>query len=393
MSERGEYDIIVIGGGLVGAAAALALAGDGLRLALVEGVPPPPVVDAEDDWDSRIYAVSPGNVQFLRSLGAWDARVAARAADIHAMQVTGDDAASRLDFSALEAGVATLGSIVESRQMLAGMWACLQQRSDITLFCPARCAALQLQDDRATLTLQDGRALHAALVVGADGGNSWVRAQAGLRVTSSDYRQSGVVANFACALPHRNVARQWFRADGILAWLPLPGNRISMVWSTHPEHARALLALEPEALCARVAAAGGDTLGGLRLLTPAAAFPLRLQNAESMVRPRLALVGDAAHLVHPLAGQGVNLGFRDVVELARVMRARSPQQDLGDYPLLRRYARARKLDIRSMQATTDGLHTLFSSPVPGVDKLRNWGLAMTNRMGWLKKRLMAHAIT
>jgi ubiquinone biosynthesis UbiH/UbiF/VisC/COQ6 family hydroxylase len=217
--------------------------------------------------------------------------------------------------------------------------------------------------------------------------------QAGLGVTTSDYRQMGVVANFAAEKPHGNIARQWFREDGILAWLPMPGNRISIVWSTAPGHAAELVSLAPEVLVQKVAQAGNDALGQLQLLTPAVAFPLRLQNAEVMARPRLALVGDAAHLVHPLAGQGVNLGFHDAECLARVLTERGLQADVGDYGLLRRYARARQMDIKAMQVTTDSLHTLFSSDLPGIGTLRNWGMSFTNRQQWLKRRLIAHAMT
>ncbi len=390
MSGGHDCDVIVVGGGLVGAACALALARQGLRLALVEAAPPPAPDDA--GWDRRIYAISPGNAAFLAGLGVWDALDAARIEPIAAMRVYGDDGVSGLEFDAYQAGAEALGHIVESRLLQTGLWARLREREEVELLAGARCAALRLEDAAARLVLADGRTLRARLVVGADGGHSWIREQAGIGITGSDYRQSGVVANFATERPHRGIARQWFRSDGILAWLPLPGDRMSMVWSTHPEHARALCAMTPEALCGAVAEAGGHTLGALSLLTPAAAFPLRLMHAEVLVRPRLALVGDAAHLVHPLAGQGVNLGFHDAAALAQVLGARGAQADAGDYFLLRRFERARKLDIRAMQATTDGLYTLFSSTLPGIAGLRNWGMALTNRLGWLKRRLMAHAM-
>ena len=387
-----DFDVIVVGGGLVGAACALALRGSGLRLALVEAGAPP-VLPQDDSWDSRIYAISPGNADFLSRLGVWPALDQGRIAPIAEMRIWGDDSDSRLDFSAGDSGVAALGHIVESRLMQAGLWDRLRTCADVTLISPARCASLDLGDDQASLVLEDGRTLTARLLVGADGGGSWTRRQAGLAVTTSDYRQMGVVANFAVEQSHQNIARQWFREDGILAWLPLPGKRISMVWSTTHEHAKALLVLSPDELALTVGLAGRDALGGLCCITPAAAFPLRLQNAEVMVRPRLALVGDAAHLVHPLAGQGVNLGFHDAKGLARVLAGRGPQTDVGDYGLLRRHERARQMDVRAMQAATDCLHSLFGSDMPGMFWLRNRGLNFTNRQQWLKRRLIAHAMT
>lgn len=388
---QADFDVIVVGGGLVGAAFALAMQGSGLRLALVEAGPMP-ALPQDASWDSRIYAISPGNVDFLSRLGAWSSDMT-RIAPIEAMRIWGDDGASALDFSAYEAGAETLGYIVESRWMLAGLWQRLQAVAEVSCFTGTRCAALQLHDEAATLRLQDGRALTAQLIVGADGAGSWVRQQAGLRVTTSDYRQSGVVANFQAERAHGNIARQWFREDGILAWLPLPDRRISMVWSTTQANTERLLGLSPEALSKEVAAAGGNLLGDFECLTPAVAFPLRLQNAEAMVTPRLVLMGDAAHLVHPLAGQGVNLGFHDAECLVRVLRERGASPDVGEYTLLRRYERARQMDIKAMQVMTDGLHTLFSSALPGVGALRNWGMQFTNRQQWLKRRLMAHAMT
>lgn len=391
MSMHQEFDAIVIGGGLVGTAATLALHGGGMKLALVETAAPL-VLPQNDSWDSRIYAISPGNAHFLASLGAWDMLDQERIAPIEAMQIWGDAGEAHLDFSAYEANVPALGYIVESRLMQAGLWAQLQRKDDVELFCPAHCASLAWAQDRALLELDDGRTLSARLVVGADGGNSWTRAQGGIGVNTSDYRQMGVVANFTTEMPHRNTARQWFRGDGILAWLPLPGNRISMVWSTGTAHAQELLAMAPEVLSTVVAEAGGNLLGALNLVTPAAAFPLRLQNAEVMVKPRLALAGDAAHLVHPLAGQGVNLGFHDVAGLAGVLAGRGLQADVGDYALLRRFERSRKADILAMQAMTHGLQALFGSELPGIGGLRNRGMNFTNRQQWLKRRLIAHAM-
>jgi ubiquinone biosynthesis UbiH/UbiF/VisC/COQ6 family hydroxylase len=251
---------------------------------------------------------------------------------------------------------------------------------------------LRQRDGCSEIELADGSVLHAQLVVGADGAQSWVRAQAGIRVHEHDYAQCGVVANFACALPHHDTAFQWFRADGVLALLPLPGNRASMVWSANEAHARDLMAMDARELAQCVGAAGDGVLGALETITPAASFPLKLQRVDHFVMPRLALVGDAAHNVHPLAGQGVNLGFRDARELARVLCDRGAQHDCGDYALLRRYERARREDVLSMQLATDGLQKLFGSQAVWLSRARNLGMRFMQSQSLLKRLLVQHAV-
>ena len=202
----------------------------------------------------------------------------------------------------------------------------------------------------------------------------------------------GAVANFETIKPHQHVARQWFREDGVLAWLPLAGNRISMVWSTGKAHAQELLDLSPEKLSGCVAEAGQHVLGELRLITPAAAFPLSRQRVDTLIKPRLVLIGDAAHVIHPLAGQGVNLGFRDAETLAKILLQCNAYQDIGDVMLLRRYERSRKADMMAMQHVTDGLQKLFGSSRPLLKKMRNWGLRLTDSQLTFKKRLVAQAM-
>jgi ubiquinone biosynthesis UbiH/UbiF/VisC/COQ6 family hydroxylase len=240
--------------------------------------------------------------------------------------------------------------------------------------------------------LADGRTLRARLIVGADGAESWVRTQAGIEASVRAYHQTAVVANFTTALPHHGVATQWFQRNGILALLPLPGERASMVWSTATGHADELLAQSADELAAQVMAAAHNKFGDMRVITPAAAFPLQIQRVQCLVMPRLALIGDAAHNVHPLAGQGVNLGFRDARELAQVLAERGAQSDCGDFPLLRRYERARKEDIATMQFSTDTLQRLFNKDDARLAKLRNFGLRLVNRQSWLKNLLVRHAV-
>jgi len=389
-----KFDVVIVGGGLVGASLAAALKNSGLSLALVENhaAAKPPVERALSDiWDSRIYAISPGSRRFLEESGAWSFLEDRRIAPVEAMRVFGDTGA-KLEFSAYQMGVAELACILEGSALQQALWQVLEQQENLTLFHPARCAQLRFAGEAATLTLADGRELEAKLIVGADGRDSWVRDQAGISAAPVDYRQCGVVANFACELPHRGVAHQWFQADGILALLPLPGNRVSMVWSVSPEQSAELLALTHEELAGKVSAAAHHTLGGLRLITPPASFPLRLLVLPRITAPRLALMGDAAHNMHPLAGQGVNTGFRDARQLARILAERGAQNDCGDAQLLRRYERKRKEDIYSMQATTYGLKQLFNNDVPLLRGMRNLGLAATNHLVPLKKMLMQHAL-
>lgn len=384
-----HQDVVVVGGGLVGASLALALDGSGLSVTLVEPRTAPAAASGKT-WDSRVYAVSPGNAEFLDRLGVWQRLDPQRVQRVESMLISGDRAQGRLSFSAYDAGLRELAHIVESGALQQALNEAIAERGRVRQLCPARPSALQVGDGAARLDLDDGRSLVADLVVGTDGGDSWVRQAAGIPAQVSDYGQSGVVANFETALPHRGAARQWFRDDGVLALLPLPGNRVSMVWSTALEHAQALLALQAQALAEAVAAASGGVLGALRVITPAAGFPLRLARVAKLAAPRVALAGDAAHNVHPLAGQGVNLGFRDVRELADVLAARGPR-DCGDSALLRRYERARREDILTMEFGTDGLQKLFASRSVWISGLRNTGMGGLDRLSLLKNLLIRHA--
>jgi 2-octaprenylphenol hydroxylase len=389
-----EFDIVIIGGGLVGAGLAASLKQSGLSLALVESQSSPMranVPASVEDWDSRVYAISPGSRSFLEQSGAWSLLDDGRIAPVEAMRVFGDTGAE-LEFSAYQMGVAELACIVENRELQQALWRVLQHQENLTLIHPAQCASLHSAADKATLVLEDGRTLSARLVIGADGRDSWVRNQAGISAAPVDYRQHGVVANFTCELPHRGIAHQWFKTDGILALLPLPGNRVSMVWSVGTEQSARLLAMPHDELCAQVNAASFHTLGNLQLITPPAAFPLRLLVLSQISAPRVALIGDAAHNMHPLAGQGVNTGFRDARQLAQLLVGRGAQNDCGDAQLLRRYERKRKEDIYTMQAATYGLKHLFNNDAPLLRVARNLGLRATNRIFPLKKLLMQHAL-
>ena len=389
-----DFDVLIIGGGLVGASLAAALRHSGLSLALVESRPASnddTAPSAMDSWDSRIYAISPGSAEFLQQCGAWQALDKQRVQAVEQMRVFGDTGAE-LDFSAYQLGVPQLTFILENTALQQALWQGLHEQHNLTLMRPARCANLSWHDDHALLQLEDGRELRARLVVGADGSDSWVRREAGMIEPLTLYHQHAVVANFTIEKPHRGTAFQWFQTDGILALLPLPQQRVSMVWSLSPEQAQRLQDMAPQELCAQVSAASDYVLGDLQLLTPPAAFPLHQLKLSRIVQPRLALAGDAAHSVHPLAGQGVNLGLRDARVLAQVLAQRGAQPDCGNIALLRRYERARKEDVLSMLVTTDTLKRLFNNDHPLLRSARNLGLAATNRIAPLKKMLARHAL-
>lgn len=387
-----RVDVVIVGAGLVGASLAAALRDADLTLALIEPRPPARARDPEQ-WDSRVYAISPGSTAFLEQCGIRSRLPAARVTQVEAMRVFGDDGRSCLEFDAYDAGLAELACTVESSALLRAAWEALLAIPNLKLFAGRTCTALETGAERVRLVLDDGTELEAGLVVGADGAESWVRQQAGIQAHAVPYHQMGVVANFAAALPHRGSAYQWFRRDSILAYLPLPDNRVSIVWSTTDAHAQRLLDLGAAQFAAEVAEGGHRVLGGLELLAPAQAFPLRLLRVRRLVASRIALAGDAAHNVHPLAGQGVNLGFRDARELAQVLARRGAQGDCGDYFQLRRYERARREDIAAMQFATDALKNLFNNDSALLAGLRNFGLRLTNRRGPLKNFLVRHAVS
>jgi len=383
-------DVLVAGAGLPGLALAAALGKQGLAVALVDRSP----VDVPDidrsTWDARVYAVSPGSVAFLESLGAWNAMSIDRVTAIESMRIEGDEGAV-MTFSADDLGERALAWIVEEREMRATLVQSVRD-SAVDVLAPGGFAQLAFTPDAATLSLDDGRAVEAKLVVGADGVRSWIRQAAGIVAAPRPYAQTGVVANFACERPHRGCARQWFRDDGgVLAWLPLPDRRISIVWSAPEALADELMTLAPHNLADRVAAAGAHALGALELITAPVAFPLSHLRLPAAVAHRLALVGDAAHGVHPLAGQGVNLGFGDSQALATVLAERGPIRDAGASMLLERYARRRAEPVLAVQTVTDGLARLFSARTPWLARFRNLGLAAVDRLP-MAKHLLAQPV-
>jgi 2-octaprenylphenol hydroxylase len=381
----------VAGGGPVGAS--LACAARGLRCALLAHERPPAAAFQPGIFDPRVYALSPGNVAFLRELGAWQAIAPERITAVHAMQIYGDDGASALRFDAYRAGVPELACIVEDSVLQQALWKSVAAQPAIEILAPARCERIEAGQALIQAHLADGRALSAALLVGADGAGSIVRQQSGIAVREREYGQAALVANFSCERAHSNAAYQWFSHGAVLALLPLPGDHVSMVWSLPAADAQRLGMLDEQALCREVEAASRRTLGELAPAGARRTFPLRRLAAARLIAPRVALAGDAAHVIHPLAGQGLNLGLQDARVLASVLAAREPVRDPGDARLLRRYERRRAEPILAMDVMVDGLFRTFGLESRTASRMRNAGLNLADRVPVLKNILMRHAMS
>lgn len=390
MNHETKVDVAVVGAGVTGMAAALGLAQQGLRVALVGPHANEHVAGDAAPFDARIYAVAPGIVRVLERLGVWKRVDPSRAVAVEQMRVFGDRG-DELTFDAYAAAVERLATILEESELVRVLGAACDFQPNIVRL-EAGFEALDGLDVAATVHLSDGTKLAARLVVGADGAQSAVRAAAGCSARLTDYRQVAVVSNFVCARPHLNTAWQWFTDEGVVALLPLPGEHASLVWSAPTAVAEELAALDAEGLARRVTLRSASVLGELKPAGPARTFPLRLIVVDHLIGRRVALVGDAAHVVHPLAGQGLNLGLQDVAALHEVLRAREAFRDIGDPVLLRRYERSRAGPIAAMRTATDGLSRLFSIDDPLARFARNAGLAAVNRLAPLKSVLIRQAL-
>lgn len=383
-----DFDLLIVGGGLAGASLAVALRSSQLRVAVVEVKPLAPVVG----WDSRIYAISPVNVEFLRDIGVWEHIDASRITPVHRMSIRGD-AGGNLQFSALDSGLSELAWIVESGRVQRELWETLRRQHNVTLLTGNAPVGLSINDAAATVDLANGKKVRARLVVGADGVNSWVRDRAAIQARFRRYDEIGVVANFRTEREHRHVAHQWFRRDGILALLPLPGKMVSMVWSARNVHADDLLKLDADLLCRRVEDAAERVVGRMELETPAAGFPLKLMRVDTTVKSRVVLVGDAAHTIHPLSGHGINLGFRDAKELADLLLAQPSWRDPGEISTLRAYARRRAEEPFLIQYTTHGLNRIFDSDNALLSVLRNVGMNLAGSLPVVRDALTRYAVS
>ena len=385
-----RFDVAVVGTGVAGLATALGLAQQGLKVGLIGPRPRIHRPTVEAPFDARIYALAPGSAALLDRLGVWARVDAGRLCPVERMRVFGD-AGDELTFDAYAATVERLATIVEESELARVLDAACDYQPAIARI-EASFHGLHTGQDGAEIELDDGRRVAAALLVGGDGANSAVRAAAGLNAELKPYRHTALVANFQCERPHLNVAWQWFTDEGIVALLPMAGNRVSLVWSAPDALAAGLQTLEPAAFAERVTARSRHVLGALAMIGPVHAFPLRLLTVRRIIGPALALVGDAAHVVHPLAGQGLNLGLQDVDALLATIGQREGFRSPGDAVVLRRYERSRAESIGLMRFATDGLARLFATDDPLVRGARNAGMALVNRLKPLKSRLIRQAL-
>ncbi len=394
-----QSDVCIIGDGAIGKVAALGFAQAGLKVTLLSPLfasankIPPPQPAGLEAWDVRVYAVNHVAHDLLSSVKVWDALDAARVAPVDSMVVNGD-AAGELAFDAYGAHVGTLAWIVEDRNLNQALDAALKFASNVRTV-QGRAIELKTDDNAANVQLENGDTLTAELVVGADGGQSWVRSQCSIDFDYRPYGQRAIVSNFACEKPHHGIAHQWFSvSEGIIALLPLPGKRVSLVWSAPDALADALSQESLMQVAMRLSALAAAELGTLTPLQPemVKSFPLSLIRPHAITAPRVALIGDAAHVVHPLAGHGMNLGFADVAGLIKAVVDRGAHRDCGDARVLARYARSRKEDILLMQLATDGLARLFGTAFEPLRMVRNLGLNLVNKLPVLKRRLIGHAL-
>ncbi|OIN01390.1 ubiquinone biosynthesis protein UbiH [Polynucleobacter sp. QLW-P1DATA-2] len=402
-SQTRPVDVVVVGGGIVGKACALGLAQLGLNTVEIApdlglAVPNPQGYQ----WGQRIYAFSPSTQKLLAHLQIWDALDHGRLQAVRDMRIYGDrgEKNDQLHLSAFEAGTPQLAWIGESNLIEHTLDQAARFQNKLERIADA-VEKIDIDANGNTLHLKSGGAIHAQLVIAADGANSPIRDSIGVSFSEESYSQSAVVANWMCTYPHLETAFQWFLPGGdIVAMLPLPNKQVSMVWSTSTEHAAELLKLNQSQWLDRFSSIANGAiekqLGELTLNSTPAAFPLRKIRAARFIgpeaNPKVALIGDAAHVMHPLAGQGLNLGLRDVAVLLNILSKRESFRSLNDLALLRRYERQRQGDTSALLWVTDKLKKLFSGGSNTEKQLRNWGLGLVNKSHFIKQRLIERAL-
>ncbi|HGM9947693.1 TPA: 3-demethoxyubiquinol 3-hydroxylase [Providencia rettgeri] len=387
-----SYDVVVVGAGMTGAAAALGFAQEGMRVALLEKAQPA-AFDPQSAPDVRISAISRASVELLEQLGAWQHVKAMRSAPYRQLE-TWEEPESNVVFDAQSLGLPELGFMVENRVLQLALWQECEKYSNLDLVCPARLINLYQpkSQEEWILALDDGRALQSKLVIGADGANSQVRKMAGIGSRGWQYRQSCMLISIQTQQSQQDKTWQQFFPSGPRAFLPLYDNWASLVWYDSPAKIRRLQGMSMEQLTGAISEAFPERLGPVTAIA-SGAFPLTRHHACRYVMDGLALIGDAAHTINPLAGQGVNLGYRDVDALLKeVIYAREYIQPWHSLDVLKRYQRRRLPDNLIMQAGMDVFYMAFSEKLPGLKIVRNLGLMAAQRAGEAKKMALKYAL-
>lgn len=387
-----SVDVAIIGGGMVGLTVAAALEKSGLRIAIIESQLPE--TELADLPDIRVSAISRASENILDNVGAWQGIKSRRAAPYTSMKVWEQDSFAHIDFDAEQIAQRNLGHIVENRVIQLSLLDTISKQDNVTLLAPERCSNIMFGESEAWLTLESGKAITAKLVVGADGANSWLRNQVDIPLTHWDYGHSALVANIRTIENHDQTARQIFRPEGPLAFLPLgEENLSSIVWSLDPLHADNLVSMPEEEFNKQLTAAFDNQLGLCKVEGERQAFPLKMRYAKDFVKERVVLVGDAAHTIHPLAGQGVNLGLADAAALAEtIIELHQEGKDIGSKVNLRSFERWRKAEAAQMIASMQGFKELFSGENPIKKLVRGIGMSLTNELTPVKDECLKRAL-
>ncbi len=386
---RIDYDVAIVGAGMVGAALAQLLARADFKVAVLER---DGLIEQRDPavHDARVSAINPGSERILAAAGAWDTIAGYRISPYVRMFVWDANSSGSIEFDSAELGVTHLGTIVENNLVAYALHQELLHAANVRVLAGVEVAAFDSVGDRVTLKLSDGAIIRAGVLVGADGAGSWVRKTLDIEIESRDFGQLGIVSTVGTELGHQQTAWQRFLSTGPLAFLPLADGHCSIVWSCEQNTAAELMSRNDERFASELARAFEFKLGGVVEVGPRKTFSLRSSHARQYVGKRTALVGDAAHVVHPLAGQGVNLGFQDAAALAEVMiEARALNKDIGGELTLRRYERWRKGENLLMYHAMNGIEKLFGTDQEFVSEVRGLGLRLTNAIGPLKS-VFAH---
>ena len=385
-----RFDIVIVGGGMIGLSLACALSGHGNKIAVLEAGTAPDPVQKDQPLKSRVVALSRASQALLQHLDVWSQIQSWRTTAYHRMVVWDANGAGEIEFDAAKAGEPDLGHIVENHLLERALFERCDSLSDVEWIDQSPVEQIVTDEQEVVITLGNQKMIMAKLLVGADGVNSKVRQSLGFEVQQMDYQQKGIVALVSMQRHHQQTAWQRFAADGVLALLPVADGGFSIVWSVAEARAETLMQLDDPEFSQALMVASDGRLGTVTKLSERIAFPLSGMQAKSHIKPRVALVGDAAHRVHPLAGQGANLGFLDVAELAGILN--TTDRDPGDMLVLRRYQRARAGDNLAMQKLMEGFKAVFINNNPALGFLRGIGLNLANNITPLKYEMMRYAL-